>query len=101
MKDIKRSFRTILKRAGIENFHFHDLRYTSASYMVMKGASLKSGHTSLAMTQKYTHLSPEFQRSEVEKLSGLFTGGLANSKNLVRSGEIADFPKEEIKYATA
>ena len=94
LKDIKRSFRTALKRAGIKDFHFHDLRHTSASYMVMRGASLKAvqehlGHSSLSMTQKYAHLSPEFQRAEVEKLSGIFPGA-ANSKNLVRNEQDVD-----------
>jgi integrase len=106
LKDVKRAFKTILKKAGIDNFHFHDLRHSSASWMVMRGASLKSvqehlGHTSLAMTQKYAHLSPEFQRAEVEKLSGLFTGGLANSKKLVRSDETPQFPRESGAYANA
>jgi len=95
LKDIKRSFRTALKKAGIKDFHFHDLRHTSASYMVMRGASLKAvqehlGHTSLAMTQRYAHLSPEFQRSEVERLSGIFSGVTADSKNLVRNDQNAD-----------
>jgi len=95
LKDIKRSFRTVLKKAGIKDFHFHDLRHTSASYMVMRGASLKAvqehlGHTSLTMTQKYAHLSPEFQRSEVERLSGVFSGVRADSMNLVRNGQDAD-----------
>lgn len=65
------------KRLGIENFHFHDLGHTSASYMVMRGASLKAvqehlGHASLSMTQKYAHLSPEFQKQEVDLLNGVF-----------------------------
>lgn len=104
--DVKRSFRTVLKEAGIKDFHFHDLRHTSASYMVMRGASLRAvqehlGHTSLAMTQKYAHLSPEFQRSEAEKLSGLFNGGLVSSKNLVRNGENADVHPNTTITATA
>lgn len=109
MLDIKRSFKTILKRAGIENFHFHDLRHTSASYMVMKGASLKSvqehlGHTSLAMTQKYAHLSPEFQKSEIEKLSGVFNFmplAEKSSKILVRSDQNLDLLLEAGIHANA
>ena len=106
LRDIKRSFRTALKRAGIKDFHFHDLRHTSASYMVMRGASLKSvqehlGHTSLTMTQRYAHLSPEFQRSEVERLSGVFSIGLPDSKNLVRSEQKPEFPNEARAYANA
>jgi len=106
LKDIKRSFRTALKRAGIRDFHFHDLRHTSASYMVMRGASLKAvqehlGHTSLIMTQRYAHLSPEFQRSEIEKLSGVFMVGLASSKKLVRNDQNLDFPSEGGIHANA
>jgi integrase len=106
LKDVKRSFRTTLKRAGIRDFHLHDLRHTSASYMVMRGASLKSvqehlGHTSLTMTQRYAHLSPEFQRAEVERLSGVFSVDLAGSKKLVRNDQTLDFPSEGGIHANA
>jgi len=47
-------------------------------------------HTSLTMTQRYAHLSPEFQRAEVERLSGVFSGVTVGSKNLVRNEENAD-----------
>ena len=77
---------------GIKDFHFHDLRHTSASYLVMRGASMKAvqvhlGHTTLAMTERYAHLSPDFLKSEVEKLSGVFVRGeeAALSKKFVRS----------------
>jgi integrase len=39
--DVKKSFNTAVKRVEIEDFKFHDLRHTSASQMVMRGASLK------------------------------------------------------------
>ncbi len=106
LEDIKRSFRTALKRARIKEFHFHDLiRHTSASYMVMREASLKAvqehlGHTSLAMTQRYAHLSPE-QRSEVERLRGIFYGKVSDDKNLVRNEEAPRFPEEPHAYANA
>jgi hypothetical protein len=62
--------------------------------MVMQGASLKAvqehlGHASLAMTQRYAHLSPEFQKAEEEKLNGVFTVQIADRKKFVRNEEIA------------
>lgn len=51
-----------LKTAEIDNFHFHDLRHTCASYLAMNGASLAEiaeilGHKTLAMVKRYAHLS--------------------------------------------
>ena len=50
-----------LKRSGIENFRWHDMRHTCASIMAQNGASLlelaeQLGHRSLAMVQRYSHL---------------------------------------------
>jgi integrase len=106
LKDVKRSFHTALKKAGITDFHFHDLRHTSASHMIMRGASPKAvqkhlNHSSLAMTERYAHLSPDFQRSEVERLNGLCDEEIESSKKLVRSEELAKNVKKPESYATA
>jgi len=53
------------------------------------------------MTERYAHLSPDFQRSEVERLNGLCDEGIEGSKKLVRSGELAKSVKEPESYATA
>lgn len=91
LKVIKRSFDTALRRAGIKDFHFHDLRHTSASHLLMRGASLKAvqehlGHSSLEMTERYSHLSRSYQREEIQRLNGLFDA--ESSKKLVRNAEI-------------
>jgi site-specific recombinase XerD len=49
------------------------LRHTFACRLVMAGVDLKTvqelmGHKSIAMTARYAHLSPEHQRSVLEKL---------------------------------
>ena len=38
---VRTAFERTVERAGLENFRFHDLRYTCASHMVMRGRSLK------------------------------------------------------------
>lgn len=103
LRDTKRSFRSALKKAGIKDFHFHDLRHTSASYLVMRGASLKAvqehlGHTSIAMTQRYSHLSGDFQREQVNLLNGLCG---EHGKKLVRSEDLVRKNQEVPSHATA
>ena len=51
-----------MERAEIEDFHFHDLRHSCASYLAMNGASMTElsevlGHKTLQMVKRYTHLS--------------------------------------------
>lgn len=75
--DIKRSFSTALRRAGIKDFRFHDLRHTFGSYLVMQGVDLRTvqqimGHKDIKMTMRYSHLSPEHVQGAVEKLDRLW-----------------------------
>ena len=67
----------ICKLAGLpKRLTWHDLRHTFASHLVMKGRSLVEvqqllGHTTIAMTMRYAHLSPEVKRDAVEALDSL------------------------------
>lgn len=61
-KSIRNAFNAAVKRAGIENFRFHDLRHTAASWLREAGADLLIlkeflGHKTLAMVQRYAHVS--------------------------------------------
>ena len=74
--NVKTSFGASCRRAGSEDFRFHDLRHTFASHMVMRGASLKVvqeilGHKTMTMTLRYAHLSQEHKKKAVNLLNGL------------------------------
>ena len=63
-----------LLATGIEDFRFHDLRHTCASYLAMNGASIPEiaavlGHKSWAMTQRYSHLSDAHVSDVVERMN--------------------------------
>lgn len=67
------------KRAGLEDFRFHDLRHTAASYLAMNGATLVEladilGHRTLAMVQRYSHLAESHHRDLMNRASASVVG---------------------------
>ncbi len=72
-QDIKHSFGSALRRAGIQDFHFHDMRHTFASHLVMQGVDITTvkellGHKTLTMTLRYAHLAPSHKVNAVNIL---------------------------------
>ncbi len=72
--DIRTAWENALKKAGIENFRFHDLRHSAASYLAMNGASLAEiadilGHKTLQMVKRYAHLSEAHTSSVVASMN--------------------------------
>jgi integrase len=77
-RDIRKSFPSALKKLGIQDFRFHDLRHTFASQLVMAGVDIPTikellGHKSLAMTMRYSHLSPSHKARAVELLDSVLS----------------------------
>ena len=73
-QDVKRSFNTACRKAGITDFHFHDLRHTFASHLIMAGVDITTvskllGHKSLTMTLRYAHLAPNHLQNAVNMLN--------------------------------
>ena len=71
-----KAWRSALKRAGIDNFRWHDLRHTWASWHVQAGTPLHvlqelGGWESVEMVRRYAHLSSEHLASYVDRLSAL------------------------------
>jgi len=75
-RDLRWAQKTVpasIRTAQIEDFRFHDLRHTFASRLAMEGVDLLTikelgGWRSLAMVQRYSHLSPSHRRSAIERL---------------------------------
>lgn len=73
-KDVKRSFNSAMKEAGITGFRFHDLRHTFASHAgddpTVSIAALAEtlGHKDWKTTMQYTHASKQSKLRVVEAL---------------------------------
>lgn len=63
-----------VKAAELEDFRFHDLRHTFASWARMAGADLADikdalNHTTLNMTMRYAHIKPEEHVTAFDRVS--------------------------------
>ncbi len=92
LTDIKKGFHTALRKAGIHDFRFHDIRHTFASQLVMAGIDITSvkellGHKSLTMTMRYSHLSPGHKRKAVHVLDRLME---ENKNDVLKKWYISD-----------
>ncbi len=78
--DLRKPFETVMKSADITDFHWHDLRHCTASYLAMNGASLAEiaevlGHKTLSMVKRYAHLSDGHVSSVVTSMNEKIFGG--------------------------
>ena len=74
IKRFDKAWRCACKEAGIEGLHFHDLRHTFCSNLLLAGSDLKDvkemiGHNDLSMTDRYSHLTLNYKRLEQTRLA--------------------------------
>jgi integrase len=75
-----------LKRADIQNFRWHDLRHTWASWHIQSGTSLSKlqemgGWESLDMVLKYAHLAPEHLAEDARNIDTILSGVIGTNSS--------------------
>ena len=84
---LSHDFVRIVKRAGLENVRFHDLRHTFASLMLLRGAKPKVisealGHSSVAFTMDtYSHIIEGMQEDAMALLDEVLPAGVSRINN--------------------
>jgi integrase len=78
--DPRVAWEAAVKAARLEDFTFHSLRHTAASYLAMSGASVAElaavlGHRTLAMVQRYSHLSEQHTAGVMTRMHEKFLNG--------------------------
>jgi integrase len=72
-------FKSLIRKAGLPDLRFHDLRHTSATLLLAQGVHPKIvqerlGHADISMTlNRYSHVTPDMQRSAADTLDAVFT----------------------------
>lgn len=75
--DFQRAWKGVLKEAQLDDFRFHDLRHSCASYLAMTGATTTEiaevlGHKTLQMVKRYAHLTESHISKLLEKMNDRF-----------------------------
>jgi integrase len=73
--EFRKHWNRAVKEATINNFRFHDLRHTCASYLAQNGATLLQiadvlGHKQMEVTKRYAHLCVDHKQSLVDQVLG-------------------------------
>lgn len=81
--DLRRAYRTAIRRSGLKNYRGHDARHSYATEMLAQGLSLGEighllGHKSVSMTRRYAHLIESRSIDAVAKMSDQIFQGVEN-----------------------
>lgn len=85
MYDVKKTWATVSRLAGLKDVRVHDLRHAYASIAVSDGGSLPFvgqllGHSSSKTTERYAHLHDDPVRALADRTSATIAGALGTSR---------------------
>ncbi|MFN0118179.1 MAG: tyrosine-type recombinase/integrase [Elusimicrobiota bacterium] len=86
--NLKREWETAVKAAALKDVNIHTLRHTYASHMTMKGVDIFTlsklmGHADIKMTQRYSHLAPNFKKIAANMIN-------LTTKNVIETNETSN-----------
>jgi integrase len=89
--NFKRLWYEAVRAAGLEDFRFHDLRHTFASWARQAGADLadiKEGlnHSNINMTLRYAHIKPDETITAADRVSERLLGTIQGTDMLKAAG---------------
>lgn len=76
-----------LAKSGIEDFRFHDLWHTWASWLIQSGVPLSvlqemGGWESIEMVRRYAHLAPNHLTEHAKQIDSIFSDDVPNMSHL-------------------
>ena len=82
----RKAFETALKRAGIKDFRWHDLRHCYGTYLVLMHIDIYvimelMGHADIRTTMKYLHVASSSKREAVQRTFREFLGDLPSESD--------------------
>jgi len=91
MKRFDKAWRATCGIVGVKDFHYHDLRHTFCSNVLLSGGDLKDvkemiGHNDLSMTDRYSHLTLNHKRLRQDKLAEYYVNGREWGTHMVHKG---------------
>ena len=78
--NLTKAFKRLLKKAGLPEVRFHDLRHTAATFLLAQGVDPRTimetlGHSQISLTlNTYSHVLPALQRDAAVRMDSLLAG---------------------------
>lgn len=91
--NFRRRWNRAVKLSELEDFRFHDLRHTFASWARMAGADLADicealGHSNISVTMRYAHIEPERHETAFDRISSMVWSQSASQSGENQTGTV-------------